>query len=183
MHTRPSCWGRRGTHGPLRNTASLPSPLWADPTATKKVEMPQHHAGLVSEQSRPLLGGERTRDHSSVRHFISVHGVYTCIQIYLLLDAFWHHLSSCSLLQFDRYVKLRCVSCRNALVSNCNHPRPFWVCLVFWFFFWKRKKTAQSVLFLFKPHEVISGDVALSPHAAVGSCLLFLLPHTAQPKS
>lgn len=68
---------------------------------------------------------ERGRDRSSVRHFISVHGVYTCIQIYLLLDAFWHHWSSCSLLQFDRYVKLRCVLCRNALVSNCNHPRPF----------------------------------------------------------
>lgn len=131
--------------------------------------MPQHHAGLVSEQSRPLLGGERTRDHSSVRHFISVHGVYTCIQIYLLLDAFWHHLSSCSLLQFDRYVKLRCVSCRNALVSNCNHPRPFWVCLVFWFFFGKGRKQHRVFCFFLNPTRLFLETLLCPPTLQLGA--------------
>lgn len=94
-------------------------------------------------------------DPSSARHLVSVSGAYTCTQIYLLLDAFWHHSSSCSLLQFDRHVKLRCVLCRSALVLNYTHPRPFL----------KRKRTARSgfVLFcFFKPYEVISGAAGLS---------------------
>lgn len=124
---------------------------------------------------------ERGRDRSSVRHFISVHGVYTCIQIYLLLDAFWHHWSSCSLLQFDRYVKLRCVLCRNALVSNCNHPRPFEVLVLF-----LEKEESSTECFcsflnptrLFLEMSLCRPPPTLQLGAASSPCC-----HTAQPKS